>query len=693
MNHNSIHSNYEDNNQSNNSYNQWQEAMKDVEFQGNKLFATATNQETTPTLTTSETKEEPIDKQSNPESRRSRKSISETLRILSSQEMEYTGEIAIRPRTEIVCDHDHIENQKIDVINKKDRGMTEFRLKLRTPTEAMTTLLARLKNEGGDRRDEITTPSGAVLQRGKITYEGTSSNNSYELCDASVFEKGGVKVFIADPSSRNGGQNISGSSFNKSHLVRTAIGLVKIEAPSDMAPEETEQILGEILEKDLGVPDALNEVPEKAEKEYKVARYKWQHAITGDLTPEQTEQAEKLDREEVFPGYTTLVERGKHKEYLERYGEDVRVIHHLNTGDAKSIYRVLTQGLMCTTERYSRGIMKNGMSSITDMDTGGADSVFTRIANEAQRGIMGGSIVVFKPEVFDRTDWYSYDCDTFGSTDDELFAKRLSPDAILAKTTNPNDYYPSGNEQMFRTGIDSRFIESIEVSSWARNEIIANLHSMGLEEINGKPIEEIVISHKLPTPETTSDSSIDWGISDQSLEEFEAKLKQEQAEKQKEIQALINGEKSYTSIDEIIELAFAGNNYCDTIKSITESLIAQGKKEQLSNDMSEYLKKALNLDELKAMASGEVNNNNYYDEDDKELFTYFQDALGIDYDTLYKEALASQQKTSSPEPWPDWPSNWEDWDWNSSTPTPTPTPPPQTLPLEHSSNEFDDDWM
>ena len=109
--------------------------------------------------------------------------------------------------------------------------------------------------------------------------------------------------------------------------------------------------------------------------------------------------------------------------------------------------------------------------------------------------------------------------------------------------------------------------------------------------------------------------------------------------------------------------------------------------------MSEYLKKALNLDELKAMASGEVNNNNYYDEDDKELFTYFQDALGIDYDTLYKEALASQQKTSSPEPWPDWPSNWEDWDWNSSTPTPTPTPPPQTLPLEHSSNEFDDDWM
>lgn len=459
---------------------------------------------------------------SNPESRerRPRRSISETIRILSGQEMERTGETVVRPRTEIVCDHDHIEGQKIDVINKRDRGTMEFRFKLRTPTEIMTTLATKPESEGEDAQAEITTPSGAVLRRGKITYEDASSNDSYELCDASVFEKGGVKVFIADPSYRNGDNWDITIPYNSGRLVRTAMGLVKVEVPSGTDPEATEQILGEILEKDLGIPDALGEVPEEAEREYKMARYKWQHMITGDLTPEQMEQAEKLHREEVFPGYTTLVERGKHGEYLERYGEDIRAIHHLWTGSAKSIYRILTQGLMCTTERYSRGVMKSGMSSTIDMDTGGADSVFTRITNEAERGKMNGAVVVFKPEVFDRTDWYSYNYDTYGSTDDEYFVDRLSPDTIFDTITNPNSYYSSCNEQMFRTGIGAGFVESIEVGgSDSRDGIIAELRSMGLEEIDGKPIEEVVILRKTPPSEATPDSTVNWDVFNQSPEE------------------------------------------------------------------------------------------------------------------------------------------------------------------------------
>ena len=461
------------------------------------------------------------EKPSNPESRerRPRRSISETIRILSGQEMERTGETVVRPRTEIVCDHDHIEGQKIDVINKRDRGMMEFSFKLRAPTEVLTAFATKPEGEGEDAQTEITTPSGAVLRRGKITYEGASSDSSYELCDASVFEKGGVKVFIADPSSRNGDNWDITIPYNSGRLVRTAMGLVKVEVPSGTDPEATEQILGEILEKDLGIPDALGEVPEEAEREYKMARYKWQHMITGDLTPEQMEQAEKLHREEVFPGYTTLVERGKHGEYLERYGEDIRAIHHLWTGSAKSIYRILTQGLMCTTERYSRGVMKSGMSSTIDMDTGGADSVFTRITNEAERGKMNGAVAVFKPEVFDRTDWYSYNYDTYGSTDDEYFVDRLSPDTIFDTITNPNSYYSSCNEQMFRTGIGAGFVESIEVGSDSRDGIIAELRSMGLEEIDGKPIEEVVILRKTPPSEATPDSTVNWDVFNQSPEE------------------------------------------------------------------------------------------------------------------------------------------------------------------------------
>lgn len=611
---------------------------------------------------------------SNPESRerRSRRSISETIRMLSGQEMERTGETVVRPRTEIVCDHDHIEGQKIDVINKRDRGMMEFSFKLRAPTEVITALATKPEGEGEDAQAEITTPSGAVLRRGKITYEGASSDDSYELCDASVFEKGGVKVFIADPSSRNGEKWDITIPYNSGRLVRTAMGLVKVEVPSGTDPEATEQILGEILEKDLGIPDALGEVPEEAEREYKMARYKWQHMITGDLTPEQMEQAEKLHREEVFPGYTTLVERGKHGEYLERYGEDIRAIHHLWTGSAKSIYRILTQGLMCTTERYSRGVMKSGMSSTIDMDTGGADSVFTRITNEAERGKMNGAVVVFKPEVFDRTDWYSYNYDTYGSTDDEYFVDRLSPDTIFDKITNPNSYYSSCNEQMFRTGIGAGFVESIEVGSDSRDGIIAELRSMGLEEINGKPIEEVVILRKTPPSEATPDSK---------------------AEKQAKMQALISGEKPYTSIYEMIDLADAGDDPNTSFKSMVESVMMQNGKDQLSNDMAQYLKKEMSLDELKAIASGEVPDG--YPDDSKELLSYLQSTLGIDYSALYEKALASlpetTPETSSSELWQDWPDDWGNWDESFSTPTPestpTPTPPPE------SPSESVDDWM
>lgn len=581
---------------------------------------------------------------SNPESRerRPRRRVSETIRMFSAQEMERSGETVVRPRTEIVCDHDHIEGQKIDVINKSDRGTMEFRFKLRAPTEVMAALATKPEGEGKDGQTEVNTPSGAVLRRGEITYEGASSDSLYELCDASVFEKDGVRVFIADPSFKNGVHSRRG-------LIRTAMGLVKVEVPSEMDPEATEQILGEILEKDLGIPDALGEVTEEAEREYKMARYKWQHVITGDLTPEQMDQAEKLHREEVFPGYTTLVERGKHEEYLGRYGEDIRAIHWLYNGSAKSIYQILTQGLMCTTERYSRGVMIDGMSSTSDMYTGGADSVFTRIANKSRREKMKGAVVVFKPEVFDRTDWYSYSYDKFGSTDDDSFAERLSPDAIFAKLTDPNGRYLVKNEQMFRTGIGAGFIESIEVDSSSRDGIIAELRSMGLEEINGRPIEEVVILHKDAPQEAASDSTGNLDVLSQSPEEYAEKQKLEQAKKQAKMQALISGEESYTSIDEMADLANAGDDFNSSFKSMIESVVAHGEKVQLSIDMDEYLKKEMKLDELKALASGEAPDG--FSDDDMEIFSYLQSTLGIDYSVLYQEALASQlEPTPTPEP-------------------------------------------
>lgn len=561
---------------------------------------------------------------SEPSESRTRRSVNETIRMLSSQETELSKETLARPRSEIVCDYNHIEGQKIDVVSKKDHGTIEFRFKLRTPTELTNAQATRTKSETEETHEDTTTPSGEVMKRGKITYDGPSSTRSFTLCDAFVFEKDGVKVSIADPSSRDSKSESISDMKNNSNLIRSAMGLVTVEVPAEINPEETEKILGEILEQDFGISNALNEVPEEAEKQYKMARYKWQHAIAGDLTPEQVSQAETLYREEVFPGYTTLVERGKHKEYLDTYGADIRAVHHLNTGSASSIYRVLTQGLMCTTERYSRGIMRNGLSSSTDIDTGGADSVFTRVSTDALRENMKGSVVVLKPEIFDRTDWYTYDCDRYGTTDEESFAIRLSPDAIFSEIVKPHNSYESDNEQMFRTGIGANFVESIEVDSDSYDEIVSELHSMGLNDIEGKPIEEIIIARK-------SKDSVD---SSASIYAIKNKLK---AEKQAKIEALINGENHYTGIDDLFKLV-AGNGGDQCLMSLVEAIVTHEGKEKIASDFTEFYIKSYYLDALRLLAAGKPTS--YHNE----LNSFLQKTLDLDWGAIYEAAKIEDEQ-------------------------------------------------
>lgn len=64
MNHNSYPSNYESENDSqpNDSYTEWQEAMKDVEFQGGKASVSTVGQEVADTLAGPEIHEKPVSK-------------------------------------------------------------------------------------------------------------------------------------------------------------------------------------------------------------------------------------------------------------------------------------------------------------------------------------------------------------------------------------------------------------------------------------------------------------------------------------------------------------------------------------------------------------------------------------------------------------------------------------------------------
>lgn len=554
-------------------------------------------------------------------------------KMASFTEKECSQEYLIRERHEIICDRDHIENQRVDVVENLENQTLEYRFKLREPLAEISQLGQKLRTESREKDGVAELQSGTSVRLGEITYHDLESKREFRLCDALVFEKNGIKVSLADATARELGDGVVSRKRNTSNLVRAAIGLVQMEVPKAMDEAVAKQTLDEIFKQDLGVEDALGEVSETAERDYKIARLKWQYKLE-DLNAEQLGRAEKLTRREVFPGYSTYVENGKHEEYLAKYGEDVRAVHMLNSMSVDSVYRVLTTGLMSTTERFSRGVVKNGISSVLDIDSGGADNVFTRIMNAEQRSKIQNHAVVLKPEIFDRTDWYAYNVDSYGSTNEAHFAGRLAPEEIFRRTMGDLKHYSADNEQMFRTGVGVDYIEAIEVDELDRDELLEELHEKGLFEVNGRPIEEVIVAREFD--EDDDDDWEDWDSSfegaGESIEDFLA----QNLKKQERIEAIYNGEVKQVNLGELTALAESSEDFNDTFVSLAEAIMSQGGGEKLRVDLETHLGQVLGLEDLANLASGKLPKD--FTPNDLGVFLFAKNQLGVDFGKMYMEA-------------------------------------------------------
>ena len=553
-------------------------------------------------------------------------------KLVSDTEKEHSQEYLIRERHEIICDRDHIENQRVDVVENLENQTLEYRFKLREPLTEISELGQKLRTESREKDGVAELKSGTSVRLGEITYHDLETKREFRLCDALVFEKNGIKVSLADPSARELGDGVISRKRNTSNLVRAAIGLVQMEVPKAIDETAAQQTMDEIFRQDLGVEDALGEVSETAERDYKIARLKWQYKLD-DLDAEQLERAEKLTRKEVFPGYSTFVESGKHNEYLAEYGEDTRAVHMLNSMSVDSVYRVLTTGLMSTTERFSRGVVKNGISSVLDIDSGGADNVFTRIMNAEQRSKIQNHAVVLKPEIFDRTDWYAYNVDSYGSTNEAHFAGRLAPEEIFQRTMGDLKHYSADNEQMFRTGIGVDYIETIEVDELDRDELLEGLREKGLSEVNGRPIEEVIVAREFD--EDDEDDWGDWGNFEgagESVEDFLA----ENLRKQERIEAIYNGEVKEVSLGELTALAESSEDFNDTFVSLSEAIMGQGGGVKLKADLETHLGQVLGVEDLADLTLGKLPKD--FAPNDLGVFLFAKNQLGVDFGKMYMEA-------------------------------------------------------
>ena len=331
----------------------------------------------------------------------------------------------------------------------------------------------------------------ALLSSRPINMSGVSMK-------ARVLEDGDSKLELYV---HNGARQYNGwKGFFRLRVAATSNGAADAKAAKDMLQR-------------VGLIDLTSTPTTEAESIFRKSRLLWQNApgrmselngLTGKaltdkldamLTEEGlTKRVGNLVTQTVFDGYSTVVEQGISKEYSKaglRY-----VWAGVNREDA--VVSILQgKGLMATNTRCRAGMDLGGASPVDDMESGGSDSVFTRIGVQMKKGpqprfdncYMGsGYRIIISPEVMERTDWYAYDHDNYGRTSD--LASRPTPLEFIKDMATK---YRNGNEIMFRQGIPKEAFSGIVCPSQAHMASLQKkLKAAGITEINGIPIKDFL---------------------------------------------------------------------------------------------------------------------------------------------------------------------------------------------------------
>jgi len=246
----------------------------------------------------------------------------------------------------------------------------------------------------------------------------------------------------------------------------------------------------------FGISNGLNEPSAEESKNYLKVQHAWSNKI--DTAEASGDLPANIQRKEVFDGYSTAVEDGRHKKYE---GKTPFALFH-EVRRAHQLPAIMQGGLLSTHERLKRGITTEGLSSKSDMLGGGGDSVFTRMitkegADKAPNKLWTryAPTLILSPDLVDRTDWYAYNQDHSGATDSYLMDKRQTMDDILSQQAQEG--FQPDNEMMFRTGIPPEKILGVACEDEeARSQILAEFQKAGMKEVNGMPVEQFVVITK-----------------------------------------------------------------------------------------------------------------------------------------------------------------------------------------------------
>ena len=361
--------------------------------------------------------------------------------------------------------------------------------------DAWTKTVSKIKKRStaGILEFEESDPDLALFSKSTIDLNGVAAQSRKYIDGDNTFE-----IYTATPGSR---EYHSWQGFFRARVPVTASGTFDAS--------EMSRVL-----KDVGLDDLLATPTAEAERTFIKSRLIWQNApdrvrelngLTGQALEDKLDDILRdvgigdgringVELRKICEGYSTYYDP-EMAATMKKAGAD-----YVWSGVTRSdsvVGIVKSGGLSSTNRRCVAGMRLGGASPESDMQTGGADSVFTRIGVKTAKSerysscFSGGPYrIIIDQKELGRTDWYAYTFDNFGTTRPSEMAARLKPEDFV-KGMKRN--YQYGNEIMFRRGIPLSSFTGIKCETQAaRTELIRKFKLQRITEINGVPLEKFI---------------------------------------------------------------------------------------------------------------------------------------------------------------------------------------------------------
>lgn len=180
----------------------------------------------------------------------------------------------------------------------------------------------------------------------------------------------------------------------------------------------------------------------------------------------------------------------------DKFRQDYKLHHHLNSGGAESAKRILQSGgdLTSTVDKFRKGFDWGGMSPSSDMESGGANYLFARIKS-TNSAYSRDSGLVWKSDLMARTDAISYDGDLYGRVTEGAVQSHRKGSITGWKSNASN----SNNETIFKQTLsifDKNFDRWICESESERQSIIKVFRENNYRTWpDGRKLEDVIVTN------------------------------------------------------------------------------------------------------------------------------------------------------------------------------------------------------